>query len=327
MITIPTIGTIGERELIRLIRETITVDELILPRDDDAVAFPSQQGTLVVNVDGFVLSSDKPPDMPFDACGYKAVISALSDIITKGATPAHILVSLSMPTDLLVKDALAIFEGIQQAKTDYRVTFSGGDLNTTSADVIIDVTAIGYCTNSVIKRHAALLPQDPIYWLGPPLGATKITLDYLLSGEFHSLSPQLQALVSQYMFYPKAQIAFLDIAAQHEVIAAIDSSDGISSALYQLIGETSYGITINPEILQAPSWHNCGSIDALISCIFHGGEEYGILFVARNFPIQDFPGLMRIGTVREKRGVVLPSGNIISNIGFEHFLHTSNWLK
>ena len=53
----------------------------LLGWNEDAVAIRYSDGFLILNTDSWVASTDKPRDLTYFDCGYRALINSASDII------------------------------------------------------------------------------------------------------------------------------------------------------------------------------------------------------------------------------------------------------
>ena len=101
--------------------------------------------------------------LPWHALGFRAAAVNLSDLAASGATPEALLVTLALPAETAVADAIALYEGIAEAG----VPVVGGD-TTSSPVAVISVTAIG--RSARVPGRAGALAGDLLVVSGP-LGA------------------------------------------------------------------------------------------------------------------------------------------------------------
>ena len=95
--------------------------------------------------------------------GYRAAAVNLSDLAASGATPECLIVTLALPADTELGDALQLYEGLAEP----RVPVKGGD--TTAAPlVVLSVTAIG--RSDRVPGRGGAKPGDRVVVTGP-LGA------------------------------------------------------------------------------------------------------------------------------------------------------------
>ncbi len=300
------IKDISEKEWIEIARKY--VDKSILSIDDDAFAMKvDSEAFLISNVDGFVESSDKPEKMPWHACGYKATIAALSDIVAKGAHPKQVIVSIGLPPDFGVNESMEILQGIKEACDTYSVKFYGGDLNRTK-EMMLDVVAIGISKSMPIPRHSEdCNANDRIYWMGPPFGSSAKGYRILTGQEEGEID-----LVKRYFNYPKLQIDFLKISGKYNIKSSMDCSDGLALTLCSLVEGSGYGIELDKKAILGNTIHGLGS--EWQESVFFGGEEYGILFIAE----EEVKGALLIGRLKKERGIWLENKEIECR-GWDHF--------
>ena len=301
----------SEQSFVQWIEHLVDQNTNLLGHNEDAVAIKiSTNEYMVLNIDGWVASTDLPPGIDLFQAGYRAVANSLSDVIAKGAKPEGMIISVSL-SDNYQSQLQDLLNGFSQASKDFSTFYLGGDMNS-STDLVIDVTAWGKC-NHLIKRAGANI-GDIVYWLGPDLGCTAAALGILIkqwSGD--------RNMAIEVMGHPQLFPEFLDISST----AATDSSDGLARSLYHISTASKVAIelydfqTIGQSI---PQWirevSQMNQVD-LLDLILFGGEELGIVFTANsktNVPNTAFP----IGTVSEGSGVRI-SGELIENKGWDHF--------
>jgi thiamine-monophosphate kinase len=95
--------------------------------------------------------------------GFRAATVNISDLAASGAEPLALLVTLALPRDVLLADAVALYEGIAEAG----VPVVGGD-TTASPIAMISVTALGHSER--VPGRAGAQPGDILVVTGP-LGA------------------------------------------------------------------------------------------------------------------------------------------------------------
>ncbi len=104
----------------------------------------------------------------FDLCswrdlGFRAAAANLSDLAASGADPLALLVTLGLPAETRVADALELYEGLNEPGVPIR----GGD-TTCAPAVFLSVTALGRAER--VPGRAGAKPGDLLVVTGP-LGA------------------------------------------------------------------------------------------------------------------------------------------------------------
>lgn len=305
----------GEREIIKDITELMHKENItnnLLGNNDDAVAIQiGNDEVQIINIDGWVESTDRVPGMSYFDCGYRAVVNAASDVLVKGAKPSFMLISLSIP-ETKKGEIRDIVSGFISAANDNGINYLGGDMNA-SNDVVIDVTVFGFATkNKLIKRNTISLDEF-VCWLGPHLGSTAAAFGILLNkwdGD--------EKIALKIVGHPVLYHEFLSIQAK----SAIDCSDGLAISLYQLIEESSIGIDINFDITN----HTCDWVKKIAKLnskkiddmVFYGGEELGIIFSTPS--IDNLPdNVIVLGKTTSKHNEVYFNNKKLEKKGWEHF--------
>lgn len=278
----------------------------ILGWNEDAVAVPLADGFLVLNTDSWVGSTDKPNELSYFDCGYRALINSASDIIAKGVRPEYAVVSLSIPNEKRNK-VKEIISGVAKACDDYNIHYLGGDLNS-ATDIVIDVTIWGISKSKPIRRDGAK-SDDYVYWLGPDFGETSAALGILIRKWIGDKNKALR-------IYGRP-VLFLDFLGTN-ASSAIDCSDGLAKSLYLICEMSKVGIEIDE--IKCNSWVNSIATNNDINTmdlVFHGGEELGIIFTSTDY-LDSTKNLQRIGKV-VSGDVVKYRGINIENRGWDHF--------
>ncbi len=280
----------------------------LLEYPDDAVAIPIMDRFMVINIDGWVASTDRPNGMDTVSCGYRATINAISDIIAKGAIPKDIIVSLST-TDK--DDVPSYLSGVKLVADKYNLNYLGGDLNQ-SEDTVIDIVAIGMA-DRLIKRSGAKR-GDIVCWIGPDFGTTAAALGILLNNWSGSRSIALKIMNRPELFFE-----FIEYVDLLNISSSIDCSDGLASSLYMLASSSNVGMELFE--LKSNNWVEkiaCDNGQQLTDLIFYGGEELGIIFTCADQKLPD--NVIQIGKVVDG-DKIMHQGEIIENKGWEHFVH------
>jgi len=134
---------------------------LIVGTEHDAAVV----GGLVVTQDALVEGVHFRLDrLSWHELGFRAAAVNLSDLAASGARPEALLVTLAVPRETSLADALALYEGLAEAG----VPVVGGD-TTAAPVVVVSVTALG--RSDRVPGRAGALPGDLLVVTGPLGGA------------------------------------------------------------------------------------------------------------------------------------------------------------
>lgn len=331
---------LNEREIIDLFTSNINDPLLDKVKNDDVVIFPLRNGSLkrmnntsnmkiVLKSDMLVESTDVPKIMKPWQIARKAILACVSDFAAKGIRPYACLISIGIPKKYSRKNIASLAAGFARASKEYDVHILGGDTNE-SKELIIDCNMMGVTTlsDSKIPRRKGAKVGDLIVTSGK-FGYTSSGLKIILSHLSTEKKFRTKSISS--VTLPKPQVEFGFKLAKY-FSSSIDSSDGLSTSLYELIQKSKVDFIIDripiPNNLIHFASLNCIKTDDLI---FFGGEEYETVATV---PKQNFRKLMKdaikyrikvyhIGKVVRGNGNLVYEINgirkIIRNKGFLHF--------
>ncbi|MCS7167156.1 MAG: thiamine-phosphate kinase [Gemmatales bacterium] len=144
--------------------------------------------------------------------GRKALAINLSDLAAMAAEPVAAVVSLAIPRSMSLSQVQEIYEGMIQLAQEFGVALVGGDTNTWTGPLAVNVTLVG-----AIERHRAVLRQgaQPGDWLfvTGPLGGS-------ILGKHLNFTPRV-----------REARRLLNLVTIH---AMIDISDGLARDLHHL---------------------------------------------------------------------------------------------
>lgn len=313
---------LGERKILRdIVFNYLDTNENELGIDEDAVAIKLDDEYLVVNVDTFVESTDAPPRMTRYQMGYRVVIMTISDLISKGALPKFILISISAPKDLKKEDLRELLSGIKDACNKFEASYLGGDLGA-SEDLVL--TGVGFGTTRKLIHRNTALPGDTV-WVTGPFGISGAALHYLIHGGKGNRN-LVRQILRNYFF---SRLSLNEGKAIQEIAtAAMDSSDGLAITLNTLAEQSKVMIELNrlPVSKLAVEYADSNNIN-LIDLVFFSGEEFEIIFTVRDLSDSKVMAIfkknnarppIKIGVVKEGRGVFY-QGKKIPYKGWEHF--------
>lgn len=219
---------------------------------DDAAVLALRGGRAVVTCDPVVAGVHFEPDTPLEQVGRKAVLRNLSDLAAMAATPAFLIASVLLPSCVDGERRDALFAGLRSASAEYGCEVVGGDVGTTPGPLTVTVTAIGELEGRALLRSGAMV-GDRLFVTGSLGGA--------IAGRH--LEPRPRIETARWL------------AAQSEVHAAIDISDGLALDLWTMLEAS--------ECPGAILWADAVPVHVEATSLesaLHDGEDYELLISA-----------------------------------------------
>jgi len=236
-----------------------------------------------------------------------------------GGTPLAAFLSLGLPARLPQSWVDGFMRGFTQLANRFKVPLAGGDTAESPAGVLADVVLLGSVpVGNAITRSGAR-PGDVIYVTGA-LGGS--------AAAFEALTRKKKLLARNYErhYYPLPRIEVGRFLREHDLASSmIDLSDGLSTDLAHICEESGVGAEITAAWLPRAS---VGKLQTLVALghALHGGEDYELLFTARNN--QPVPSrihrvaVTRIGQIIKGKHLFLNDGETRARLhvrGWEHF--------
>ncbi len=297
--------------------------------DDAAVVAPSGEEVTLCTTDMMMEGVDFDLTyFPMKHLGYKAVTSAVSDILAMNAQPSQVMVSIGVSSKLPVEALDDLYEGIRFACKEHEIDMVGGDTRASMTGLVISTTALGHAPREqVVYRNGAQL-NDLICITGN-LGAAYMGL-HLLEREKRVLAdvahpePQFKGyeyLLEKYLKpRPRTDIITELAAAGIRPTSMIDLTDGLASDLMQICRASKCGARIYLERMplaqQTTALAEEMNVDPVTAAL-NGGEDYELMFTV---PLAQQEEIMKFGLVdvighitAEQTGLYLvtPDGNEI----------------
>lgn len=312
--------------------------------DDCAVLAKDSKTDLVITTDllvediDFRLEWTKP-----EFLGHKALAVSLSDVAAMGADPVWAMLSVGIPEKIWKTDFIEKFyEGWLDLAKKFDVALIGGDVSKTPEKIVIDSIVAGETRKGKAVLRSTARVGDLIFTTGK-LGGAAAGLKLLEEGErFEKNSKNLvqKLLLRQLKPSPQVEIGRI-IGEKNLATAMIDLSDGISSDLSHLCGESKVGAKIFADKLPTfekifPQRRKGAKIEDTKKLIaeeldfaLNGGEDFELLFTVnpkKKFQVekelQNFP-LSHIGEITANIEIIeLMAGGeviILEPKGFRHF--------
>jgi thiamine-monophosphate kinase len=265
--------------------------------------------------------------------GAKAMAVNLSDCAAMGAKPAYAVVSLGAPKDFPVKDLEAFYDGLKEWGNSFGAKVVGGD-TVGSEKLVVNVALIGEVEKGRALKRSGAKAGDALFLTGT-VGDSAAGLHSLQHPSAKG-SEAAPLLVKKHLTPLPRFTVGRHLVLKRLATAAIDLSDGLSTALHQLCRESGIGVELHEEGLPlSPSLlHYCSErgLDPLEFAL-HGGEDYELLFTV---PLPKIPEVLRqvpaeTGTAVKAVGRMTPKAKGVTLItrkgqrkplemkGFDHF--------
>ncbi|MBM3856989.1 MAG: thiamine-phosphate kinase [Verrucomicrobia bacterium] len=241
----------NENELLNLIRKELPLhdDSIIVGSGDDCAVVKMSKKNLVLKTDATIEGIHFTHQDDLIDIGWKALCRPLSDFAAMGAIPQHALITVAACAHWKKENWLQLARGFGKAARAFGVIVVGGEMARSPEKLFLSVTITGSPDSSTVLRSGAK-PNDLICVTGKLGGSLK-------SGRHLTFQPRLKE--GQWL------------AAQREVHAMMDLSDGLGSDLPRLAQASNCSFILEKE--KIPHHEGC-SIEEAIS----DGEDYELLF-------------------------------------------------
>ncbi|SEF42123.1 thiamine-phosphate kinase [Nitrosomonas ureae] len=302
----------------------------VLGIGDDAALIASTAGIeLAISTDTLVCGKHFFPETDPYNLGYKSLAVNLSDMAAMGAKPRWVLLTLTLPEDL-VKQNIAWLSGFSDgffALADlYHIELIGGD--TTAGALNIGVQIIGeVAAGKALRRGDAKLDDD--IWVSGEIGDAALALQHEL-GQFTLPAAEIEQCLPA-LRAPTARVELGQrlIGLAH---SAIDISDGLMADLGHIL--TASGKAAWIKMTDIP----CSSVlkkyrqqSVAMNCLLAGGDDYELCFTAPKINRRKIEmlsselaiPLTRIGEIYSGEGLIVKDaqgGTMTLEIqGYDHF--------
>ncbi len=327
----PPLSDLGEFGLIRRLTSHLKSgkDVLLGPGDDCAVIRVRATGrsplrqllTTDLLIEGVHFHRDW---MSARQIGFKAMRVNLSDIAAMGGRPRFVLVSVGLPKSFPLREATALFKGLERAAKEAGAVIVGGDTNA-SDRLILNVALIGDVPSGRCLTRSGARVGDRIYVSGT-LGDAALGLEILKRRKTGG-----GAFVRRHKIPPDRVRVGRFVAGLSGVHALIDLSDGLAGDLRHILDAGDVGadilldrIPLSPRFRETTERLGLNPMRLALG----GGEDYELLWTAS--PRVKMPRKIRgvpvtfVGTITPKQSGVrffAPDGRRlkVSFGGFRHF--------
>lgn len=261
---------------------------LLVGLGDDAVVTDRRDAAIIWTTDTMVAGEHFLPEYEdWTDTGWKSLASNVSDIAAMGGTPGVALVTLTLPGDFCVEDAVQLYRGLYECAGTYGITLGGGDI-VRSPVFSITVALSGWAFiprlgQPRVLRRSTARPGDVVAVSGQ-VGDSAGSVRLLLAGSnFQTPAEQhLRAVHAR----PRPHVALGQAAVRAGLRCGIDVSDGVVQDLGHIA--TASGVSIRVEAPKLPL------SDALLSVFpadalelgLTGGEDYELILVGPQAAMQ-----------------------------------------
>ncbi|MDR1675377.1 MAG: thiamine-phosphate kinase [Tannerella sp.] len=286
------ISTLGEFGLIRRLTERITLKNpgTLKGVGDDAAILDYSDRRVLVTTD--LLLEGIHFDLtyvPLKHLGYKTAVVNFSDIYAMNGRPKQLTVSVGVSGRFCVEDMDELYSGLLLACDVYGVDLVGGDTSASRTGLTLSATCIGEGEADKITCRDGARETDLICVSGD-LGAAYMGLQLLerekavFRGE-KDFTPDFseREYLLERQLKPEARkdiVERLD-AAGIVPTAMMDISDGLSSELIHITGQSRTGCRIYEERIpidyQTAVMAEQFNLN-LVTAALNGGEDYELLF-------------------------------------------------
>jgi thiamine-monophosphate kinase len=238
--------------------------------------------------------------------GWKALASNLSDIAAMGGSPDLALVTLMLPPDFCVEDALALYRGLHECATEYGVTLGGGDVVRAPVFAItVALSGHAYCPadgGPVVLRRDTARPGDLVAVTGAP-GESAGGLRLLNDGRSAATDAETCLIAAHER--PLPRVALGQAAVRAGLRCGIDISDGLVQDLGHVARASRVSIRLDEtRIPLSEALREVWPEDALRLALM-GGEDYELAVIGPPAAMETWMGAAT--------GVVTVIGEVIAS--------------
>lgn len=292
------LSELGEFGLVqRVAKDLVTSPGKVLKGigDDTAVLRMDREKLLLMTTDmlveGVHFSFDfaRPKEV-----GKKALVVNISDIAAMGGLPTHATVAIGIPPGFSFKKIEAIYAGLREACTTYRVNIVGGDTVKSPDHLVINVSLIGEVEPFRVIYRSGARPGDLIAVTGP-LGGAAAGLHALQHPDPDFPRNTFKVLRTRHLLpVPRVREGRL-LSGSGGVSAMNDISDGLASEVNEICQASGTGCLLRSEDIPVDSSARelaefCG-LDPLDWALY-GGEDYELVFTVKPDRVEAVKALM-----------------------------------
>jgi thiamine-monophosphate kinase len=247
--------------------------------DDAAVLRVAPGHEFVLAVDMMVEGRHFLAGTDPERLGHKILAVNLSDMAAMGARPRWALLACALPDS--DPDWLGAFSrGLFALAESHGVDLVGGD--TTRGPRNLCLTIAGEVPVGAAIRRAGARPGDDV-WVSGELGGAMLALAAMESRT--TLATEELVPLARRLERPEPRVA-LGIALRGTASAMLDVSDGLTGDLGHILDASAVGARIDLERIPCArplaARRQGRERELALACLLAGGDDYELLFTARN---------------------------------------------
>ena len=322
-----TLADIGERNAITRLSKIITKKNDSFPIGDDCAILPVHDEYMLVSTDMVAQHTHLSSKMTPWQIGWFLVAVNLSDLAAKGGIPYGLVLALGLPRSYPVVSFEELIHGAHDCAQAFNTRILGGDTKE-SKELVLTGTVLGWVKKNEFMGRKGAKISDVIAVTGE-IGKAAAGM-YVLEKDILSEQACLH-----FLFEPQPRITAGRILAQSgRIHCCMDTSDGISTSLYQLQEINSVGFCIDSSLLPISS--ACSKLfvkeseQNIEEYVLQGGGDYELLCTLHP---DDFSmiksqleridvSFTQIGVVTKEKEIVYRKNGkkkTLRNKGYEHF--------
>jgi len=252
---------------------TFSDTQTLVPNGDDCLVIKSQS-PLAISVDTIVEGVHFLKNSPPHGIGYRALATAVSDLIAMGASPSFFTLALTFnKNETWLKE---FSEGLKKAAQDFKIDLHGGDTTQSITDnAIITIQVHGECEHPILRSTAQV---GDLICVSGFLGDAAAAIPIL---EKETLSIYDQSLLHAF-YYPAPPINLIPALAT-QVNSAIDISDGLLADLMHICKQSQVQATIDTSLIPISQANlTTHSTKQALEYALTGGDDYQLCFTIPN---------------------------------------------
>ncbi len=318
-----TLGTLGERETIRLIERIIQSDASIGPGDDCA-AIDLGDKYLLITTDMMATKSHVPKGMgPYDI-GWSIIAVNLSDIAAMGGRPIGLVTAIGITRGHPIDFIEQLADGMNDCARRFGTSIVGGDTKEHD-DLVLCGTAFGEVSKDGLLLRKGAKAGDLIAVSGQ-LGRA--------GAGFHSTKRGLGLKEAEDVLkrpWPRIREG-IALSESGFVTSCMDISDGLSTSIFEMSRNS--GMTYEVDYEKIPkakevdmAFHD---LERQKDLVLNFGDDYELLFTIKREEEEALAKLAKecgcpftvIGKVTSgEENILIDMGKRekLENLGYEHF--------
>lgn len=237
--------------------------------------------------------------------GWKSMAVNISDVAAMGGTPDMALITLCLPPEFLVDDAISLYQGILEASRTFGVTIGGGDIVrapvfaiTVALSGIAETPKLGesHAMTRSAARTGDIVAVSGV--VGDSAGGLQMLQENVTS---NTEAARRLRMVHQ---RPQPRVSLGRLAIQSGVRCAIDVSDGLAQDLGHIARASN--VSIRVDAARIPTSEQLREVfpARALGLALTGGEDYELILVGPREVIDAVAAASKDVTVTEIGEVV-----------------------